>query len=264
MPLSRLPLLCLLLLPISLLFPQPALSSHPRRHPRDPSPSLRQTNSRPHFGGPRGEPSTIRNRGITQDGNTLTRPFDPAAAPPPADACDLQPCKLHHYAGPEPSCDGVRILLAEAARHGTVPVPTNGSAVLIVPHAPMQYSGPFAASGYQAIRGNRFDKIVVVGFYHAVTPFNGIVVGDCDNYYHGSFDAEGAEHLRRLLGSVAMGSCEAGVMRETGDAGACTKAEHSVEMQVRIDVRERVLGDALPALTYSTTGDHSVKDSRGV
>eukprot|EP00947_MAST-08B_sp_MAST-8B-sp1_P002179 g2179.t1 len=176
--------------------------------------------------------------------------------------CDLQPCKLGSFLGPEPTCSGVQALLKEARDKHVVPILSNGSAILIVPHASLRYSGPFAAAGYEALRHNKFDRVVVVGFYHHLTSskgFEGIVVGDCANYYHGGFDATGAMRLRQLLGPSARSSCEAGSTPVYGSAAGCV-GEHSLEEQLpfvqTLFVKNNqpmvipvMMGSASPALT---------------
>lgn len=52
---------------------------------------------------------------------------------------------------------------------------------LIVPHAGYPYSGPVAAEAYKTVAGQKFDSVIVIGFFHRI-PLAGIFVDTADSY----------------------------------------------------------------------------------
>ena len=92
---------------------------------------------------------------------------------------------------------------------------------LIAPHAGYPYSGATAAAGYRALRGQAFDRVVLLGPSHHAG-FRGVAIGDVDAYATPlgpvALDAAAVERLR---GAPLVG---------TGPAGP--DREHSLEIQL--------------------------------
>ena len=101
--------------------------------------------------------------------------------------------------------------------------PPDGDRVqaLIAPHAGYPYSGATAAAGYRALRGQAFDRVVLLGPSHHAG-FRGVAIGDVDAYATPlgpvALDAAAVERLR---GAPLVG---------TGPAGP--DREHSLEIQL--------------------------------
>ena len=101
-------------------------------------------------------------------------------------------------------------------------VPADSVDAIIAPHAGLAYSGPVAAWAYRAVRGGRYEAVVLIGPSHHVG-FEGAAV-----YRRGAFetplgDVEVAEDLADAILESTY------VAREHAQAHA---REHSLEMQL--------------------------------
>jgi len=92
---------------------------------------------------------------------------------------------------------------------------------LIAPHAGYAYSGATAAAGYRALRGQAFDRVILLGPSHHAA-FRGVVIADVDAY-------------ATPLGKVPLDQTAVARLREAPLVGAGPPGpdrEHSLEIQL--------------------------------
>jgi AmmeMemoRadiSam system protein B/AmmeMemoRadiSam system protein A len=108
---------------------------------------------------------------------------------------------------------------------------------LIAPHAGYAYSGATAAAGYRALRGQAFDRVILLGPSHHAA-FRGAAIADVDAYATplGEVPLDSAA-VARLRGSSLVG---------TGPGGP--DREHSLEIQLPFLQRTLASGWRLVAI----------------
>lgn len=103
------------------------------------------------------------------------------------------------------------------------PATDSHAVAIIVPHAGYIFSGQIAADGYNQVRGNRYDLIVVLGTNHSAAGFTGIAV-----YPKGAFATP-------IGAAVVDDSAAEELVSEYPEATtdiAVHEKEHSIEVQI--------------------------------
>lgn len=115
----------------------------------------------------------------------------------------------------------LRALVAGLLSRAAAPELPGPVVALLVPHAGLAYSGPTAARAFRAVRGGRYDDVIVVGTGH-YKPLEGAAV------YPGQYaDAAGAFPYDAALAKAIV----AGSPLAAFDASAHEK-EHSIEVEL--------------------------------
>lgn len=97
---------------------------------------------------------------------------------PRSDSSDIRPSPLAGLWYPARAND-LRTMLEnffeQAAQKQThSPPPAEGITGLLVPHAGLRYSGPVAAHAFAAVRGQAFERVVIIGPLHYQLPTSGL------------------------------------------------------------------------------------------
>ncbi len=134
------------------------------------------------------------------------------------------PARAPQFAGQFYPADSTKLSKAIAAfLNDAKPAKSDHPLAIIVPHAGYIFSGQIAADGYNQVKGNRYDLVVILGTNHTTAGFTGISV-----YPKGSFDTP--------IGSAAVDdSAAAELMKSDRDVTAnpaVHEREHSIEVQI--------------------------------
>jgi hypothetical protein len=136
------------------------------------------------------------------------------------------------------------------------PAETSGTILAAVaPHAGFIYSGPVAAHTYAALRGHKYERVVVIAPSHfEAFDFTSVYDGDSYQTSLGTVDVDKvfAGKLKQMDPSIRLS--------EDGHTATARGAEHALEVQ--LPWLQHVLGDF--ALVPIIMGNHSYESSRAL
>jgi hypothetical protein len=127
-------------------------------------------------------------------------------------------------------------MMDELLGQNTVPQVQGPLVMLVCPHAAYQFTGPVAAACFAQLKGQRFNRVVVIAPSHFVNfPFNSIYDGDAYATPLGQVpvDKDFRAKLANLSSSIKVS--------DRGHVKEAENAEHSLEVQ--LPWLQRTLGD---------------------